>query len=52
MGTSVDAKTDAVRRLEEAGMIAVQRPKGGYLKVRMTWKEVKIKVEHPEKEVQ
>ena len=36
-GVSQDAKTDALRRLEQAGQIAVSRPKGGYLKVRLLW---------------
>jgi hypothetical protein len=35
---SQDAKSDALRRLEQAGKIAVSRPKGGYLKVRLFWK--------------
>jgi hypothetical protein len=37
-GISKDAKIDALKRLEAAGMVAVSRPKGGYLKVRLTWK--------------
>ena len=41
LGISEDAKTDGLKRLEEAGLIAVQRPPGGYLKVRMTWKKPK-----------
>ena len=35
---SQDAKADALRRLEEAGRIAVRRPKGGHLHVRLLWK--------------
>jgi hypothetical protein len=40
-GISVDAKADALKRLEQAGKIAVKRPKGGYLKVRLLWKSKK-----------
>jgi hypothetical protein len=38
-GIGQDAKIDALRRLEQAGKIAVSRPKGGYLKVRLVWKK-------------
>jgi hypothetical protein len=41
LGISEDARTDGLRHLEEAGLIAIQRPPGGYLKVRMTWKKPK-----------
>jgi hypothetical protein len=44
-GVSKDAKIDAVRRLEQAGKILVSRPKGGYLKVRLLWKQ-KAETEH------
>ena len=35
---SVDAKVDALKRLEQIGMITVRRPGGGYLKVRLNRK--------------
>ena len=38
-GLKPNAKVDALRRLEQAGMIAVSRPKGGYLHVRLLWKK-------------
>jgi hypothetical protein len=41
LGISEDARTEGLKRLEAAGLIAVQRPPGGYLKVRMTWKKPK-----------
>jgi hypothetical protein len=39
LGIGEDARTDGLKYLEEAGLIAVHRPPGGYLKVRMTWRE-------------
>jgi hypothetical protein len=39
LGVSEDARTDGLKYLEAAGLIAVQRPPGGFLKVRMTWKK-------------
>jgi hypothetical protein len=44
-GISKDAKIDALRRLEQVGKILVSRPKGGYLKVRLLWKQ-KVEAEH------
>jgi hypothetical protein len=43
-GISRDTKIDAVKRLEEAGRIAVSRPNGGYLKVRLIWQPKTKKV--------
>jgi hypothetical protein len=37
-GISNSAKIDALKRLEAAGKVAVSRPSGGYLKVRLVWK--------------
>ena len=44
-GISKDAKIDALLRLEQARKILVSRPKGGYLKVRLMWKQ-KVEAEH------
>jgi hypothetical protein len=44
-GISQDAKTNALQRLEQAGKIAVSRPKGGYLKVRLLGKNRGKKVD-------
>jgi hypothetical protein len=40
-GISADAKVDALRRLEQAGRIAVHRPRSGYLKARLVRKSKK-----------
>ena len=40
-GLTVDIRADALKRLEQAGIITVSRPQGGYLKVRLNRKSKK-----------